>query len=157
MSETWVRSLGREDPLEEGRRNRLSKLNLRFQGFDLWGGTVGNNVWEISLLAWETYVSRFISGKSTLNSWVTWAWLWLHWLRGLRWVTPPNLWLFPCCWFGKYPHCLPYSDGRRKWYSMHEDTFKTVNFQMDIITVFVRKDKMNLSSWKILTDPPGMA
>ena len=35
----WGRGGGKS-----GRRNRLSKLNLRFQGFGFWGGTVGNNV-----------------------------------------------------------------------------------------------------------------
>ena len=49
MQETWVRSLGREDPLEKGKAIHSSILAWRITwteepaGYSLWGRRVGHN------------------------------------------------------------------------------------------------------------------
>ena len=45
MWETWIQSLGWEDPLEEGMATHSSILTWRIPmaGYSLWGGKVGYN------------------------------------------------------------------------------------------------------------------
>ena len=74
IQETWVRSLGREDPLEEGKATHSNILAWRIPWTEKpgrlhspWGHTVGHN-WMTNFLLSHIFYSLL---KGTLKVWLT--------------------------------------------------------------------------------------